>query len=145
MFEDDKRDWSKAQKSLLMKSMTPQLQKLLKDAGTEIDWDAVGAVIKAPRGLAVPVSISAGTVDQVLQAAPLVQNRIPEGPTGMVPTKWMRTRRATSSCSRNANLRPSPPAMLRSSNPAAEPAYDSRSRRAPTPTHRRRSSDCPPR
>jgi len=79
VFEDDKRDWTKAQKSLLMKSMTPKLQKLLKDAGTEIDWDAVAAVVKAPRSLAVPVSTSAGSVDQVLQAATLVQNRIPEG------------------------------------------------------------------
>jgi L,D-transpeptidase ErfK/SrfK len=79
VFEDDTRNWSKAQKSTLMKMMTPRLEKLLKEAGTEIDWDAVTQVVKAPRGLAVPVSVSAGSVDQVVAAAPLVQNRIPEG------------------------------------------------------------------
>jgi len=36
-------------------------------------------VIEAPRGLAVPVSVTAGSVDEVLAASPLVQNRIPEG------------------------------------------------------------------
>jgi L,D-transpeptidase ErfK/SrfK len=79
VFEDDTRNWSKSPKSMLSKSMTPQLQKLLKQAGTEIDWDAVAEVVKAPRALAVPVSVSAGTVDEVLAAAVLVQNRIPEG------------------------------------------------------------------
>ncbi len=79
VFEDDTRNWSKAPKTQLMKSMTPQLQKLIKDSHAEIDWDAVAQVIKAPRGLAVPVSDSAGTVDEVVAAAPLVQNRIPEG------------------------------------------------------------------
>ncbi len=79
VFEDDTRDWSKAPKTQLMKSMTPQLQKLIKDSHTEIDWDAVAQVIKAPRGLAVPVSVAAGTIDEVVAAAPLVQNRIPEG------------------------------------------------------------------
>jgi L,D-transpeptidase ErfK/SrfK len=79
VFEDDTRNSSNAQKSTLMKMMTPRLQKLLKEAGTEIDWDAVAQVVKAPRGLAVPVSVSAGSVEQVVAAAPLVQNRIPEG------------------------------------------------------------------
>jgi L,D-transpeptidase ErfK/SrfK len=79
VFEDDTRNWSKAPKTQLMKSMTPQLQKRLKEAGTEIDWDAVAQVIKTPRGLAVPVSVSAGSIEQVVSAAPLVQNRIPEG------------------------------------------------------------------
>jgi L,D-transpeptidase ErfK/SrfK len=79
VFEDDKRDWSKAEKSLLSKSMSPQLQKLLKESGKDIDWNAVTKVIEAPRGLAVPVSVTAGSVDEVLAASPLVQNRIPEG------------------------------------------------------------------
>ena len=79
VFEDDTRNWSKAPKTQLMKSMTPQLQKLLKQSGTEIDWDAVAQVIKTPRGLAVPVSVLAGSVEQVVAAAPVVQNRIPEG------------------------------------------------------------------
>ena len=79
MLEDDARNWSKAQKALLLKSMSPRLEKLLKKSATEIDWDAVARVVQAPRGLAVPVSVTAGTVDEVLAAAPLVQNRIPAG------------------------------------------------------------------
>ena len=79
VFEDDARNWSKAQKALLLKSMSPRLEKLLKAAGTKIDWDAVAQVAHAPRGLAVPVSVTAGTVEEVLDKAPLVQNRIPFG------------------------------------------------------------------
>ena len=79
VFEDDSRNWSKAQKTLLLKSMSPRLEKLLKSAGTKIDWDAVTQIAHAPRGIAVPVSVAAGTIDEVLAAAPLVQNRIPQG------------------------------------------------------------------
>ena len=79
VFEDDSRNWSKAHKALLLKSMSPRLQKLLKEAGTEIDWEAVTHVAQAPRGLAVPVSVTAGSVEQVLAEATLVQNRIPFG------------------------------------------------------------------
>jgi len=79
VFEDDSRKWSQAQKTLLLKSMSPRLEKLLKGSGAKIDWQAVTQVANAPRGIAVPVSDKAGTVDEVLAAAPLVQNRIPAG------------------------------------------------------------------
>jgi len=79
VFEDDARKWSKAQKALLLKSMSPRLEKLLKASGTKIDWEAVTQVANAPRGIAVPVSGTAGTIDAVLAAAPLVQDRIPKG------------------------------------------------------------------
>jgi L,D-transpeptidase ErfK/SrfK len=79
VFEDDKRNWNKSEKALLSKSLSPRQQKLLKGAGTEVDWEAVAGVTKMPRGLAVPVSVTAGTVEQVLAGAALVQNRIPEG------------------------------------------------------------------
>jgi len=109
VFEDDSRKWSQAQKTLLLKSMSPRLEKLLKNSHSQIDWTAVTQVANAPRGIAVPVSTTArtleaagtvnaaaavnatavvnatgalnaaGTVDEVLAAAPLVQNRIPAG------------------------------------------------------------------
>jgi L,D-transpeptidase ErfK/SrfK len=81
VFEDDARKWDKAQRALLTKSLSPRLQQLLKDRGDSIDWDAVNGVTKAPRGIAVPVSAQASTVDAVLARAPLVQNRIPAGAT----------------------------------------------------------------
>jgi L,D-transpeptidase ErfK/SrfK len=79
VLEDDARNWKKAQKTLLAKSMSPRLQKLLKTSGGSIDWDAVAAVAHQPRGIAVPVSGQAGTIDGVLAAAHEVQNRIPRG------------------------------------------------------------------
>jgi L,D-transpeptidase ErfK/SrfK len=79
VFEDDARNWEKARKTLLMKSMSPRLEKLLKSAHSEIDWAVVAQLTHAPRGLAVPVTARAGSVDTVLAAAPLVQNRIPDG------------------------------------------------------------------
>jgi L,D-transpeptidase ErfK/SrfK len=79
IFEDDQRGSEKARKLLLQKSMTPRLEKLLKTAHAAVDWDVVAQMTRAPRGLVVPVSTQAGSVDAVLAAAPLVQNRIPEG------------------------------------------------------------------
>ena len=79
VFEDDARNWTSAQKRLLLKSMSPRLEKLLKANGTSIDWEAVARVAQAPRGIAVPVSATAGSLDAVLADAPLVQNRIPPG------------------------------------------------------------------
>jgi L,D-transpeptidase ErfK/SrfK len=79
VFEDDSRKWSKAQKALLLKSMSPRLEKLLKASGEKVDWEAVTQVANAPRGIAVPVSGNASSVDAVLAAAPLVQDRIPAG------------------------------------------------------------------
>ena len=81
VFEDDARNWTKAQKKLLLKSMSPRLEKLLKANDTSIDWEAVARVAQAPRGIAVPVSATAGTLEAVLADAPLVQNRIPPGAT----------------------------------------------------------------
>jgi len=79
VLEDDPRNWKNAQRTLLAKSLSPRLQKLLKASGTSVDWAAVSAVAHQPRGLVVPVSGEAGTVESVLAAAPEVQNRIPPG------------------------------------------------------------------
>ena len=79
IFEDDQRNSDKARKLLLQKSMSPRLAKLLKTAHGEIDWEVVAQLTHAPRGLVVPVSTQAGSTNAVLAAAPLVQNRIPEG------------------------------------------------------------------
>jgi L,D-transpeptidase ErfK/SrfK len=83
-FEDDARKWDKAARALLAKSLSPRLQKLLRDKGDAIDWAAVERVTKAPRGIVVPVSgnaadVAAETVEAVIARAPLVQNRIPPG------------------------------------------------------------------
>ena len=85
VFEDDQRSQSKLHKAQLAKSVTPRLGKLLAGAHAQVDWDAVGKLTQSPRGVPVPVSPSAGEapagLEAVLQAAPLVQNRIPPGAT----------------------------------------------------------------
>jgi L,D-transpeptidase ErfK/SrfK len=83
VLEDDPRNWAKAERTLLSKSMSPALQAAIKANSVDVSWDAVNAVTHKPRG--IPVRVSAGvdaepgTVEAVLAAAPLVQNRIPEG------------------------------------------------------------------
>src|SRR6185369_10612790 len=74
VLEDDTRDWQKAQKKLVSKSLGADIQKELKKRGEEVNWDLVGAVAHDPRG--IPLSISNGgvSVDQVVANAPLVLN-----------------------------------------------------------------------
>jgi L,D-transpeptidase ErfK/SrfK len=81
VLEDDPRNWEKARTDKLAKTMSPRLQKLIKDNAAVVDWDAIAAVVHQPRGIAVPVVATAGTVESVLNQALLVQNRIPEGST----------------------------------------------------------------
>ena len=79
VLEDDKRDWTNAQKKLLSRSLPAHVKDALRAQGTEIDWQSAAAVTHAPRGIPVPVSGEGGSVEQVLAKAPEVQNRIPDG------------------------------------------------------------------
>jgi L,D-transpeptidase ErfK/SrfK len=79
VLEDDKRDWTNAQKKLLAHSLPAHVQAALRAQGAAIDWQSVTVVTNAPRGVPVPVSGEGGTVELVLAAAPQVQNRIPDG------------------------------------------------------------------
>jgi L,D-transpeptidase ErfK/SrfK len=79
VLEDDPRDWKNAQQKLLSHSLPASIQSTLRAAGTAIDWQSVASVTQAPRGVPVPVSGDGGSVDVVLAAAPLVQDRIPDG------------------------------------------------------------------
>jgi L,D-transpeptidase ErfK/SrfK len=79
VLEDDRRDWNKAQKKLLGRALAPNIQTALQSNGSAIDWDSVAAITHAPRGIPVPVSGEAASVESVLALAPIVQNRIPDG------------------------------------------------------------------
>jgi L,D-transpeptidase ErfK/SrfK len=81
VLEDDPRDWKKAQKKLLNKSLAATLQKQLKSHNQQVNWDLVSNLSHAPRGVPVPISTADGSVERVLAAATKVQNRIPEGST----------------------------------------------------------------
>ncbi|HEY6451892.1 MAG TPA: L,D-transpeptidase family protein [Steroidobacteraceae bacterium] len=79
VLEDDTRAWKSAPKKLLSHSLAAHVQSTLAAQKSSIDWQSVAAVTHAPRGVPVPVSGDGGSVEQVLAAAPLVQNRIPAG------------------------------------------------------------------
>ncbi|RYG85100.1 LysM peptidoglycan-binding domain-containing protein, partial [bacterium] len=79
VLEDDKRDWQKSQQKLIGKTLTARIQKELKERGQELDWTAIEALSRDPRG--VPVSLAQGEagIAAVVAAAPRVENRVPEG------------------------------------------------------------------
>jgi L,D-transpeptidase ErfK/SrfK len=81
VLEDDRRDWNKAQRKLLGKSLSATLQQQLKTNHQQIDWDRVAALAHDPRGIPVPVSTADASLEQVLAAAPRVQNALPRGST----------------------------------------------------------------
>jgi L,D-transpeptidase ErfK/SrfK len=81
VLEDDPRDWKKAQKKLLTKSLAATLQKQLKSHNEQVNWELVSNLSHTPRGVPVPISTTDGSVEQVLAAATKVQNRIPDGST----------------------------------------------------------------
>lgn len=109
VLEDDTRDWKKAPRKLLSRSLASTLQKDLKAHNEQVNWDVVSALSKSPRGLPVPISAPIGTpsvatpavavavstpavtvpisspaassADQVVAAATLVRNELPEGST----------------------------------------------------------------
>jgi L,D-transpeptidase ErfK/SrfK len=79
VLEDDARDWTHARQQLLSKSLPVRVQKTLKDSGEQIDWQGVAAITHEPRGIPVPVMGADDAVEAVLAAAPVVENRIPDG------------------------------------------------------------------
>jgi L,D-transpeptidase ErfK/SrfK len=89
VMEDDKRDWSKNRKRLLDRLLAPKLRQRIAEHDQEIDWDEVGALAHAPRGIPVPVTGERDGVDAVLVEARKVENRLPigsnwDGQTGLL-------------------------------------------------------------
>ncbi|HEY3784577.1 MAG TPA: L,D-transpeptidase family protein [Steroidobacteraceae bacterium] len=81
VLEDDPRDWKKAQKKLISRSVAVTLQKQLKSHNEEVNWELVSSLSHEPRGVPVAISETDASLEQVLAAAPKVQNRVPEGST----------------------------------------------------------------
>jgi len=80
VLEDDARNWKKP-RARLAKAITANQQKQLKAHGEEVNWDLVATLSKEPRGLAIPVSTTDASIEQVLAAATTVQNKVPDGST----------------------------------------------------------------
>jgi L,D-transpeptidase ErfK/SrfK len=81
VMEDDTRDWKNAQKKLLTTSLATRLQQQVKAHHEQVDWSVVTSLARNPRGVPVPVTEANSSVEQILAAAPRVQNVLPEGST----------------------------------------------------------------
>ena len=81
VLEDDPRDWQKAQKKLISKSLAQRIQTQLKSRAEAVNWEAISKLAHDPRGIPVSVSSPEASVEAVLASAPRVQNRVPEGAT----------------------------------------------------------------
>ena len=81
VLEDDTRDWSKAPHKLLSKSLAAQLQQQVRAAHEHVNWDLVSSLAHDPRGMPVPITLTDASLEQVVAAAPRVQNVVPEGST----------------------------------------------------------------
>ena len=79
VLEDDPRDWQKAQKKLLSKSLAARIQKELKARNESVDWASISRFTHDPRGIPVSVSKPDATIEAIVAAAPRVQNRVPDG------------------------------------------------------------------
>ena len=58
VLEDDTRDWKKAQKRLLTRSLAVKLQQQLKAHHEQVDWKLVSSLTLSPRGVPVPITIA---------------------------------------------------------------------------------------
>jgi L,D-transpeptidase ErfK/SrfK len=81
VLEDDPRDWKKAQKRLLSRSLANRIQKELKARNETVNWDLISKFAHDPRGIPVSVSRADASIEAIVAAAPRVQNRVPDGAT----------------------------------------------------------------
>jgi L,D-transpeptidase ErfK/SrfK len=81
VLEDDPRDWTKAQRKLLTQSLAVRLQQQVQAHHEQVDWDLVSSLARDPRGVPVAITEPGASVEEVLAAAPRVQNVLPEGST----------------------------------------------------------------
>jgi L,D-transpeptidase ErfK/SrfK len=79
VLEDDPRDWQRAQRKLLSKSLAQRIQRRLREQGDAIDWEAVSRVSHVPRSIPVPLNRRGATGDSVVAEARRVRNAPPLG------------------------------------------------------------------
>ena len=79
VLEDDPRDWQRAQRKLLSKSLAQRIQRRLREQGDAMDWDSVSRVSHAPRSVPVPLTRSGTSPDSVIAEARRVRNITPLG------------------------------------------------------------------
>jgi L,D-transpeptidase ErfK/SrfK len=131
VLEDDTRDWTKAQKKLLTQSFAARLQQQLQQQHEQVDWTLVSSLSRSPRGIPVPITLTDASVEQILAAAPHVQNVVPEGSTwdgkSDLPMDEATFKQMVS------EIEPDSGAPAASSAPAARPANGTKAPAHPAP------------
>ena len=79
VLEDDPRDWKKAEKKLLTKSLADRIQKELKSRNEQVNWAAISQLAHSPLGVPVVVSDGDASAERVIAAAQRVANQLPPG------------------------------------------------------------------
>lgn len=81
VLEDDPRDWQKARRKLLSKSLADRIEKKLKERGATVDWDVIAKIAHEPHGIPVAVAAGEASLEQLVAAAPRVRNEVPANAT----------------------------------------------------------------
>ena len=104
VMEDDSRNWAKDRKRLLAKRCTLNQRGEIAQHDDEIDWQRVGDLARTTRRTGAGDGWSCG-VDAVIAQSVLVENTLPEGPTGTAsPVSWW-TKRPSMTCSTDVTRR----------------------------------------
>lgn len=79
ILEDDEREHPDAAETLLNAAISNDMWAKVKQHNATIDLELVNALVSEPRGIAVPVSRKALTLEQYILASRHVENRLPDG------------------------------------------------------------------
>jgi L,D-transpeptidase ErfK/SrfK len=75
----DQRDWQNATRELLEQAMGPDIKKQLQARNQQVRWDLVLQLARDPQGIPVAITDANASLQQVLENAPEVANRTPDG------------------------------------------------------------------
>ena len=75
----DERNWQNATRELLEQAMDPDVQNQLQARNEQVRWDLVLELARDPQGIPVAITDSNASLQQVLENAPEVANRVPDG------------------------------------------------------------------
>lgn len=75
----DQRNWQNAGRPLLEQAMGPDIQQQLQERNEQVRWDLVLQLAGDPRGIPVAITDSNASLQQVLDNAPQVADRAPDG------------------------------------------------------------------
>ena len=78
---DDKQAWRDHLPKLFKTALSAPVRARLNDETFVLDWEHLRPMMEASRGIAVPLTNPQITIEQVIAAAPHVENMLPRGAT----------------------------------------------------------------